>query len=147
MENIQLFKRFTDELIQSGFMGDIHSDRANRILNATDNSIYEVMPLGIIEPRCENDVKLMCKIASTELYHSLTFTARGGGTGTNGQSLTEGIVVDMSRYMTNILDFNPAELTITVEPGLVLSKLNQFLLPHGLFFAPHVSTENRATIG
>lgn len=147
MTNNYLFRDFKGKLIAHGFTGDIFDDLANRVINATDNSIYEVMPLGIIQPKNEQDVELLCQVANCIEFKQLTFTARGGGTGTNGQSLSQGVIVDMSRYMINILHFDVLQKTITVEPGIVLSQLNKFLHDYGLFFAPNVSTENRATIG
>ena len=72
---------------------------------------------------------------------------RGGGTGTNGQSLTDGLVVDVSRHMNRILEINAAERWVRVEAGVVKDQLNAALAPHGLFFAPELSTSNRATIG
>jgi FAD/FMN-containing dehydrogenase/Fe-S oxidoreductase len=147
MENQHLFVQFTNTLKNNGFIGDIHADLSTMILNATDNSIYEVLPLGVIQPKSAIDIELLCNLAHQPKFKTLVFTPRGGGTGTNGQALTSGIVVDTSRYMYNILDFNPDDKYVVVEPGVVLSELNKFLYPHGLFFAPHVSTENRATIG
>lgn len=147
MENNQIILEFKQQLKQVGFMGNILTDIANRVINATDNSIYEVLPLCVIQPKTQEDLQLLFKLANEDAFKKLTFTPRGGGTGTNGQSLTQGIVIDTSRYMNNILEFNPNAKTITVEPGVVLSQLNKFLQPHGLFFAPNVSTENRATIG
>ncbi len=147
MKNNQIELEFKSELEQAGFHGDILTDFANLVINATDNSIYEVLPSCVIQPQHQQDVQLLFKLANTEKFKTLTFTARGGGTGTNGQSLTTGVVIDTTRYMNNILEFNPTTKTIIVEPGVVLSQLNKFLQPHGLFFAPNVSTENRATIG
>ncbi|MFO0320484.1 MAG: FAD-binding and (Fe-S)-binding domain-containing protein, partial [Neisseriaceae bacterium] len=147
MSDTNVLQNFKHELLKQGFKGRVLDDMANRVINSTDNSIYEVLPLAIIQPKSEEDVELLCRIANYEAFQSLSFTARGGGTGTNGQALTSGIVVDMSRYMTRILELNQTEKTIIVEPGVVLSQLNQYLVEYGLFFAPNVSTENRATIG
>jgi hypothetical protein len=74
-------------------------------------------------------------------------TARGGGTGTNGQSLTDGIVVDLSRHMNRILEIDPEARRVRVQAGVVKDQLNAALLSHGLFFAPELSTSNRATVG
>ena len=77
----------------------------------------------------------------------MTFTARGGGTGTNGQSLTEGVAIDLSRHMNRIVEVNAAEGWAWVEPGVVLDQLNAHVKPHGVFFAPELAPSSRATIG
>jgi FAD/FMN-containing dehydrogenase/Fe-S oxidoreductase len=147
MDKNILIKKFKLELANSGYMSDFHIDYSTRLINATDNSIYEVMPLAVAQPKTIDDLYILIKTANLENYSSFCLTPRGGGTGTNGQSLTNSIVIDLSRYMNKIIDFNLEEQTIIVEPGVILSDLNRFLQPHGLFFAPDVSTANRATIG
>lgn len=142
-----LVQKYQAQLIESGFIGEIHLDRPTRLLNATDNSIYELMPQAVIQPRHAVDVERMLALANQAEFKTLCFAPRGGGTGTNGQSLSHKIVIDFSRFMTNIIEFNPDEQTVTVEPGIILTDLNRYLQPHGLFFAPHVSTADRATIG
>ncbi len=138
---------FESILKHSGFKGEFLLDKATCLINATDNSIYEVMPLAVAQPRDLSDIQILLATAQQSPFESIYFCARGGGTGTNGQSLTNGVVIDFSRFMTRILDFDPIKKTIIVEPGVILSDLNRFLAPHGLFFAPNVSTADRATIG
>ena len=138
---------FETVLISKGFKGEFHLDKATCLVNATDNSIYEVLPLAIAQPRDLSDLQQLVNLAQLEPFNQLYFCARGGGTGTNGQSLTNGVVIDLSRFMTRVLEFKPEERTITVEPGMILSDLNRMLAKHGLFFAPNVSTADRATIG
>ncbi len=70
-----------------------------------------------------------------------------GGTGTNGQALNRGIVVDMSRHMNRILEINPEQGWVRVEAGVIKDQLNQYLQPFGFFFSPELSTSNRATLG
>ena len=82
-----------------------------------------------------------------ELDIPFDLVARGGGTGTNGQSLTNGLVVDTRRVMNRIISIDAAAQVAVVQPGVVLGQLNAALKPHGLFFAPHVATGSRATIG
>lgn len=139
--------QFKNSLIKSGFVGDFHVDYSTRVVNATDNSIYELLPEAVIQPRHVEDVICLMRVANYPQFKSLVFTARGGGTGTNGQALSSAMVIDFSRYMQRILQFDLQAQTITVEPGVVLSDLNRFLKAHGLFFAPNVSTADRATIG
>lgn len=147
MADNQLISDLKVKLRQCGFSGDVCDDLPERIINSTDNSIYELLPQCIIKPKNTADIQLLCKVAATPEFASFTFTARGGGTGTNGQALTSGLVVDTSRYMCGIVDFDSQNFTITVEPGVILSDLNQYLKSHNLFFAPNISTADRATIG
>ncbi len=90
---------------------------------------------------------LLARVAAEPRFKSLIFTPRGGGTGTNGQALNGGIIVDMSRYMNRIIEINPDEGWVRVETGVIKDQLNQFLKPYGYFFAPELSTSNRATLG
>lgn len=143
----ELVLNFAKELKGNGFKGNFSLDKPTRLLNSTDNSIYEVLPLAVAQPFNSSDVKILLELANYDEYKSLYFCARGGGTGTNGQSLTDGIVIDFSRHMTRVLEFNPTDNSITVEPGVILSDLNRMLASHGLFYAPNVSTADRATIG
>lgn len=138
---------YLNALKSAGFTGDIETSYAGRLTMATDNSIYQMLPSAVIFPRSTSDVCMLARIAERTEFLSITFTPRGGGTGTNGQSLNDGIVVDMSRFMNRILDFNKEEGWVKVEAGVVKDQLNQFLKPHGYFFSPELSTSNRATLG
>lgn len=138
---------FLNTLSRRGFKGDISPDYANRTVLATDNSIYQVLPQGVVYPKHTGDLILITQLANEELYRDIVLSPRGGGTGTNGQSLTDGIVVDISRHMNQILEINVEERWVKVQTGVVKDQLNAFLKPHGLFFAPELSTSNRATIG
>ena len=89
----------------------------------------------------------IAKLAGEPRFAALKFTPRGGGTGTNGQSLTDGIVVDLSRHMNAILEINAEEGWARVQAGVVKDQLNAAVAAHGLFFAPELSPSNRATIG
>ncbi|HZR03005.1 MAG TPA: FAD-binding and (Fe-S)-binding domain-containing protein [Burkholderiales bacterium] len=138
---------FVAELRLRGFEGDLSATAGDRTVFATDNSIYQVMPQAIAFPRNSTDVVRIAKLASEPRFRSIVITPRGGGTGTNGQSLTEGVVVDLSRHMNRILEINPEERWARVEAGVVKDQLNDAIRQHGLFFAPELSTSNRATIG
>lgn len=134
-------------LKNSAYTGDIEHSYASRLSMATDNSIYQLMPQAILFPRSTDDVQLLASIAQRDEFKTIKFTPRGGGTGTNGQSLNSGIVVDLSRYMNRILALNIEEGWVRVEAGVVKDQLNQYLKPYRYFFAPELSTSNRATIG
>lgn len=138
---------YIQALSDAGFEGDTDVTYAGRLTAAVDNSIYQQIPQAIVFPKDTNDVLLLTKVANEASFQSLTFTPRGGGTGTNGQSLNTGIVVDFTRYMHRILEINVEEQWVIVETGIVKDALNEQLKQHGLFFAPDLSTSNRAVIG
>ncbi len=131
-------------LQQSGFRGEIQQDLAHRIMYATDASIYEEQPMAVVFPKDTQDIRrLVCYCADQQL----PIIPRAAGTSIAGQCVGNGVVMDVSRHMNQILHFNPAEAEVTVQPGVVRDELNLFLQPHGLWFAPNTSTSNRATIG
>ncbi|CZG13751.1 sn-glycerol-3-phosphate dehydrogenase subunit C [Legionella pneumophila] len=142
---IRLFLQQLEKM--PGFHGEIDKALSSRIVLSTDNSVYQILPEAIIFPKTENDVSHIFKLASNEQFRDLTFTPRGGGTGTNGQSLNAGIIIDCSRFMNHIVEINPDEDWVLVEPGVVLDQLNEYLKPYNKFFAPSLSPSNRATIG
>jgi FAD/FMN-containing dehydrogenase/Fe-S oxidoreductase len=142
-----LYISFLSELRLRGFEGDISHAYADRTVFATDNSIYQVPPQAIVFPRNELDVVRVAKLANEPRFSAISFSPRGGGTGTNGQSLTNGIAVDLSRHMNAILEVNAEQGWARVQAGVVKDQLNDAVRGHGLFFAPELSPSNRATIG
>ena len=139
--------RFLDELKTAGFTGDIESQYSSRLAVATDNSVYQQLPQAVILPKTTYDVVLIGRVGSKSAYERVTFSPRGGGTGTNGQSLTKGVVVDLSRYMNQVLEINEKEGWVRVQSGIVKDQLNDAVRPYGYFFSPDLSTSNRATLG
>jgi FAD/FMN-containing dehydrogenase len=118
---------------------------ADRTVLGTDNSIYQLTPQAIAFPRGTDDLVRIARLAGDPRFTDVKLAPRGGGTGTNGQSLTDGLVVDVSRHMNRILDINVAERRVRVQAGVVKDQLNAALAEHRLFFAPELSTSNRAT--
>jgi FAD/FMN-containing dehydrogenase/Fe-S oxidoreductase len=141
------YMTFLSQLAGSEFSGQIDTNYASRLSVATDNSVYQTLPQAVVFPKTNNDVQLLARLASQDGYENIQFTPRGGGTGTNGQSLTHGIVVDLSRHMDQLIELNVAERWVRVQTGMVKDALNDLLREHGLFFSPELSTSNRATIG
>ena len=141
------YSEFLAALKTNGFKGEVGTDYASRTVLATDNSIYQRLPQAVIFPLDQDDVACVARLMSAATHRGIKLTARGGGTGTNGQSLTDGIVVDLSRHMNKILEINPQNRRVRVQAGVVKDQLNAALKPYGLFFAPELSTSNRATIG
>jgi FAD/FMN-containing dehydrogenase/Fe-S oxidoreductase len=142
-----LLADYLGELRLRGFEGDIGRSHADRTVFATDNSIYQVAPQAILFPRTEVDVVRIAKLAGEARFRALKFTPRGGSTGTNGQSLTDSVAVDLSRHMNAILEVNLEEGWARVQAGVVKDQLNAAVAADGLFFAPELSPSNRATIG
>jgi FAD/FMN-containing dehydrogenase/Fe-S oxidoreductase len=141
------YPEFLAALRESGFRGQLSADYATRTVLATDNSIYQRLPQAAVFPLDSDDVARVAALMAEPRFQGIRLTPRGGGTGTNGQSLTDGIVVDLSRHLNRILEINPQEGWVRVQAGVVKDQLNAALKPHGLFFAPELSTSNRATIG
>lgn len=142
-----LYLAFLDAVKRKGFSGDICPDYANRTVLSTDNSIYQVLPQGVVYPANLQDLATLAQLSQKPEFQDVVLSPRGGGTGTNGQSLTDGLVVDISKHMNQILEINQKERWVRVQTGVVKDQLNAALKPFGLFFAPELSTSNRATIG
>ncbi|MCI0455929.1 MAG: FAD-binding protein, partial [Gemmataceae bacterium] len=128
----------------TGFTGEVRFDRISRALYSTDASVYQIVPLGVLLPRTEEDIKVALEVCRD---FRVPLTARGGGTSQAGQAIGPGVVLDCSKYLSAILEINPAERWARVQPGCVLDDLNAEANKHGLQFAPDISTSNRATIG
>lgn len=134
------------ELQQLGHQleGELYFDAAMRTLYATDASAYREMPLAVAIPKHEADIKTLIQFAK---QHKTSLIPRTAGTSLAGQVVGAGIIVDVSRTFTKILELNTEERWVRVQPGVVRDELNLFLKPHGLFFGPETSTANRAMIG
>ena len=124
--------------------GELFYDQTIRTLYATDASAYRELPLAVAFPKTEDDIRELIRFANKEKTSLIPRTA---GTSLAGQVVGKGIVVDVSKYFTSILELNREEKWIRVQPGVIRDELNLFLKPHGLFFGPETSTANRAMIG
>lgn len=124
--------------------GDLYTGDSMRLLYATDASAYRELPAGVCRPKDEDDLKVLIDFARKM---KLPLIPRTAGTSLAGQVVGSGLVVDVSKYMTRILELNIAERWVRVQPGVVLDELNNMLEPHGLFFGPETSTSNRCMIG
>ena len=129
---------YLSELQKQHFEGDIASNYADRLSLATDNSVYQQLPQAILFPKSVADVVRITKLANKEKYLHLTFTPRGGGTGTNGQSINNNISVDLSRHMTGILELNieknvgfAYQLRCSKRPTKPIFKTSRFILCTG----------------
>ena len=124
--------------------GEILFDSFSRGRYSTDASIYQLMPIGVVVPADEQDVKIAVQIAADE---GIPVLPRGGGTSQNGQAIGEALLIDTTRNLNQVLDFNAEQRTACVQPGVVLDQLNRYLKPSGLWYPVDVSTASRATLG
>ena len=124
--------------------GEVHGDLFTRGRYATDASIYQMMPAGVVLPRSVEDIQATLSLARE---FETPITARGGGTSQCGQTVNSGLIIDNSRYLNQLIELDVANRRCLVQPGIVLDELNRLLKPHGLWFPVDVSTASRATIG
>ena len=130
--------------LRQEMQGEVLFSRADRGRYATDASIYQVMPVGVAVPRNQEDLLRCLDIAR---HHQAAVLARGAGTSQCGQTVGDALVIDNSKWLNQVIDFDPVAMTVTVEPGMVLDHLNAWLKPHGLWFPVDVSTAAQCTIG
>ena len=130
--------------LRSLIRGDVFEDRVTRLLYSTDASIYRLVPLAVVAPRDAEDVSRLM-VFSRE--YSIPLAARGAGTGLAGESLSRGIILDFSRYMTNIQEVNCDEGWVLAQPGAILDTVNQQAGRFGFQFGPDPASASRATVG
>ncbi len=138
-DSAQLKDRLTREIT-----GDVFFDAFNRGRYATDASFYQIMPAGVVVPRSIDEALRALAIAREA---GRKVTPRGGGTSQCGQTINDGIVIDLSKHLNSLVSLDVANKSCVVEPGIVLDDLNRQLRKHGLWFPVDVSTASRATIG
>jgi len=124
--------------------GEVRFDAFTRGRYATDASHYQIEPIGVVLPRREDDIEAVLAIAREE---GVPVLPRGGGTSQNGQTVGEAIVVDTSKYLNEVVHYDAEARRVTVQPGVVLDRLNARLKADGLFFPVDISTGSRATLG
>ena len=132
------------EQLNATIDGNVKYDALHKTIYATDASVYRKLPLGVVYPKHEADIKRLIQFAAD---NNSSLIPRTAGTSLAGQCVGEGLVVDVSKYFTEIISLDVAKKQITVQPGVVRDTLNVYLKPHGLFFGPNTSTSNRCMIG
>lgn len=133
-----------EEELRGRISGEVRFDDMSRGLYSTDASIYQISPVGVVLPRTRDDVQAAIEIAAR---HHVPILPRGSGTSLSGQTVAAALVIDFSKYMNRILDFDPERRLVRIQPGVVLDQLNASLAPLGLQFGPDVSTSSRANLG
>ena len=139
-----ILTRRLEQRLRETVRGEVYVDRTTRGMYATDASIYQILPLGVVVPKTADDVEAALALAREE---RVPVTARGGGTSQCGQTVNRGLIVDLSAHLRGIVGLDIAARRVRVEPGIVLDDLNRALRPHGLFFPVDPSTASRCTIG
>ncbi len=132
------------EALAAKMKGRLLTDRASRILYATDASVYRKLPLAVAEPAGVDDLVALIHFASA---HKISLVPRTAGTSLAGQAIGKGVVVDFSVHFTEILELNAQERWVRVQPGVIRDELNRHLKPHGLWFSPNTSTASRCMMG
>jgi len=132
------------DTLRNELEGDLYTDQVQRILYATDASAYREIPVAVTRPASVDDIK---KILAFARASGGSVIPRGAGTSLAGQVVGPGIVMDISKHLNHILEFNAAERWVRVEPGVVLGELNRYLAPHRLQFGPETSTADRCCMG
>lgn len=124
--------------------GEVHASYHHRILYATDASVYRKMPLGVVYPKSKEDIQKTVRFASK---NQISIIPRTAGTSLAGQCVGDGLVVDVSKYLTRIIDYDEESGIVEVEPGVIRDELNNYLRSFGRWFSPNTSTSNRCMIG
>ena len=130
--------------LSSAIEGEVRFDAFTRGRYSTDASIYQVEPIGVIVPKSEQDLIAAVQIADEE---GIPLLPRGGGTSQCGQTVNTALVVDCSKFLNQVTDYDEASGEVTVQPGIVLDHLNGWLKAKGRLYPIDVSTASRATIG
>ncbi|MEQ8574650.1 MAG: FAD-binding oxidoreductase, partial [Fulvivirga sp.] len=130
--------------LKSELEGELFSDEAIKHIYATDASSYRAIPLAVALPKSKNDLKKLIGFAKK---YKTSLIPRTAGTSLAGQVVGNGIIVDVSKHFTQILEVNKDEKWVKVQPGVIRDELNMYLNSHGLYFGPETSTANRAMIG
>src|SRR6201986_5519427 len=144
MSQAQAASSRLEQKLRAEITGDVFLDRFNRGRYATDASFYQIVPAGVVVPRTIDEALRALAIARDA---GRKVTPRGGGTSQCGQTINDGIVIDLSKHLKKLISLHGENKTCVVQPGIVLDDLNRQLKKHGLWFPVDVSTASRATIG
>jgi len=132
------------QLLSESLEGKLLFDDLHKTIYSTDASAYRMIPIAVAYPKTNNDIVKLMHFATE---NKISLTPRTAGTSLVGQTVGNGIIVDVSKHFTKIISFDAATKTITVQPGTIRDELNIYLKPFGLFFGPNTSTSKRCMIG
>ena len=124
--------------------GEVRFDTPTRLIYSTDASNYQVMPLGVVLPKTNDDVAAAVKLCAE---HGVPVIPRGGGSSLCGSSIGPGVVIDFTKYMDKVIEVDPANRAARVQAGVILGALNKQLAKQGLQFGPDPASAERAAVG
>ncbi|WP_327053791.1 FAD-binding and (Fe-S)-binding domain-containing protein [Halomicrococcus gelatinilyticus] len=130
--------------LAEAFDGEVDFGDRTRTLYATDASIYQAKPAGVVFPASRGDVR---RVVEHARRNGTSITARGAGSSLTGNAVGEGIVVDFERHLDDVVDVDTDAETVTVQPGVVLDDLNDHLAQYDRYFPPDPSTSSTCTVG
>ncbi len=136
--------KFQLQQLSESLEGKLLFDDLHKTIYATDASAYRMLPLAVAYPKNSEDIVKLIQFATE---NKISLTPRTAGTSLAGQTVGNGIIVDVSKYFTRIILFDADKKTVTVQPGVIRDELNIYLKPYGLFFGPNTSTSNRCMMG
>ncbi len=136
--------KFQLQQLSESLEGKLLFDDLHKTIYATDASAYRMLPLAVAYPKNSEDIVKLIQFATE---NKISLTPRTAGTSLAGQTVGNGIIVDVSKYFTRIISFDADKKTVTVQPGVIRDELNIYLKPYGLFFGPNTSTSNRCMMG
>lgn len=131
-------------VLRKEITGEVRSDLTTRLLYSTDASIYQIEPLGVVFPRTVEELSAIVELAAG---HHVPILARGSGSSLAGQAIGDALIIDCSRYLNREIEINPEERTATVQPGVIMTRLNYLASRYGLQFGPDPASAERATMG
>lgn len=135
---------FQLQQLSESLEGKLLFDNLHKTIYATDASAYRMLPLAVAYPKNSEDIVKLMQFATE---NKISLTPRTAGTSLAGQTVGNGIIVDVSKYFTKIISFDADKKTVTIQPGVIRDELNLYLKPYGLFFGPNTSTSNRCMMG
>jgi len=135
---------FQLQQLSESLEGKLLFDDLHKTIYSTDASAYRMKPIAVALPKNNEDIVKLIRFATE---NKISLTPRTAGTSLAGQTVGNGIIVDVSKHFTKIISFDVNKKTVTVQPGIIRDELNIYLKPHGLFFGPNTSTSNRCMMG
>jgi FAD/FMN-containing dehydrogenase len=125
-----------EQRLRRAIRGEVRFDNGSRALYSTDSSNYRQIPIGVVIPRTEADVVETVAICRE---FGVPITGRGGGTSLAGQCCNRAVIIDFSKYLNRLIQFDPDRKIVRAEPGIIYDHVNRAVAKYRLAFAPDPS--------